>query len=201
MAAALAGFNNYLRNTLHINNANVRNAINQQGLQSITDLIHLTDDDISEVCSNARKPGGTIANPVFDPANPIARVPTTIPNPGVLIGHIFERHLKILRYYVYHFNKRIQRAFYAPAATLARLNTLYAFKQQEEEHDNEVPLPDKFTNVDNIRVCLENLENYLQRKRGISGVLLAAYTREDVNLPPDGEDPGFGTPSILKEVI
>ena len=53
MVAALAGFNNYLQNMLQINNANIRNAINQQGLQSITDLIHLTDNDISEVCSNA----------------------------------------------------------------------------------------------------------------------------------------------------
>ena len=81
------------------------------------------------------------------------------------------------------------------------MNTLYTFKQQQEEHDNEVPLPDKFTNVDNIRVCLENLDDYLRRKRGISGVPLAAYTREDVNLPLDSEDPGFGTPSILKEMI
>ena len=102
MAAGLAGFNNYLQNTLQINNANVGNAINQQGLQSITDLIHLTDDNISEVCSNARKHGGTIANPAFDPANPVAGVPATICNPGVLIGHIFEHHLKMLRYYIYH---------------------------------------------------------------------------------------------------
>ena len=107
----------------------------------------------------------------------------------------------MLRYYVYHINTRIQRTFYAPTATLARLNTLYTFKQQEEEHDNEVPLPDKFTNVENIRVCLENLDDYLQRKRGISGVPHVAYTREEVDLPPDGEDPGFGTPSILKEMI
>ena len=28
-----------------------------------------------------------------------------------------------------------------------------------------------------------------------------AYTREEVNLSPDGEDPGFGTPSFLKEMI
>ena len=56
----------------------------------------------------------------------------------------------MLRYYIYHINTRIQRAFYAPTTTLARLNTLYAFKQQEEEHDNEVPLPDKITNVENI---------------------------------------------------
>ena len=67
----------------------------------------------------------------------------------------------MLRYYVYHINTRIQRAFYAPTAILARLNTLYTFKQQEEEHENEVPLPDKFTNVENIRVCLENLNDYL----------------------------------------
>ena len=80
---------------------------------------------------------------MFDPANPVAGVPATIPNPSVLIRHIFECCLKMLRYYVYHINTRIQRAFYAPTATLARLNTLYAFKQQEEEHDNEVPLPKK----------------------------------------------------------
>ena len=160
----------------------------------------MTDDNISEVCSNTRKPGSTIVNPVFDPANPVAGVPTTIPNPSVLIGHIFERRLKMLRY-VYHIKTRIQRAFYAPTATLARLNTLYAFKQQEEEHDDEVPLRHKFTNVENIRVCLENLDDYLQRKRSISGVPLATYTREKNDLPPDGEDPGFGTPSILKEMI
>ena len=31
-------------------------------------------------------------------------------------------------------------------------------------------------------------------------VPLAAHTREDVNLPPDDEDPAFGTPSILMEM-
>ena len=81
---------------------------------------------------------------------------------------------------------------------------LYLFCQQEEEHDNEIPLPEKLSSVDNIRVRIEDLDDYFQQKRGSTGIPLAAYTREDVALPAgtaEDPDPGFGTPSILEELI
>ena len=81
---------------------------------------------------------------------------------------------------------------------------LYLFCQQEEEHDNEIPLPDKLSSVHNIHVTIEDLDDYFQRKRGSTGIPLAAYTREDVALPPgtaEDPDPGFSIPSILEELI
>jgi hypothetical protein len=65
-AALLAELNEYLEEGLLIVDAAVRNALNDQGLVSIDDLANLTEKDIANICSNARKPGGTIPNPAFD---------------------------------------------------------------------------------------------------------------------------------------
>ena len=51
---------------------------------------------------------------------------------------------------------------------------------------------------------IEDLDDYFQRKRGSTGIPLAAYTREDVALlsgTAEDSNPGFGTPSILEELI
>ena len=81
---------------------------------------------------------------------------------------------------------------------------LYLFCQQEEEHNNEIPLPDKLSWVDIIHVTIEDLDDYFQRKRGSTSIPLAAYTREDVALlAGTAEDPdhSFSIPSILEELI
>ena len=100
MAAALAGFNNCLQNTLLIGTAAVQTDLNDQGLQSFDDLSTLTEDDIAEVCSNARKPGRTVPNPTYvaptAAAPEVPGVPAEIPNPGVRIGHVYEKRLKMV---------------------------------------------------------------------------------------------------------
>ena len=67
----------------------------------------------------------------------------------------------MVQFYANHFT-RIQRPFNPPTATLARLNVLYLFHHQEDEHDNEIPLPDKLCSVDNICVTIEDLDDYFQ---------------------------------------
>jgi hypothetical protein len=63
--------------------------------------------------------------PRLDPAAPLASVPDTIPNPGISIGHVSKKRLKILQFYVLHL-QRIQRNMTPVAvATLARLTTYY----------------------------------------------------------------------------
>lgn len=203
MAAALAALNNYLNNTLLITSEAVCHALNDQGLTSFDNFATLTEDDISEICSNVQKPGGTIDNPAHDDENPIAGIPARIPNPGRLIGHVHEKRLKMLRYYVYHLS-RIQRTFNAPTATLNRLSNLYRFQEHEKDFYNEIDLPDKLTSVDNIRVTLEDLDDYLTQKRGTTGIPLSAYVREQVDIPTGGaDDPdlGFGQLSYLEEMI
>ena len=100
-------------------------------------------------------------------------VTPTLPNPGVTIGHVVEKRLKMTRFLAYHC-RCIQHTFNGVIGTLARLNHLYEFHLQEEEYDNDIDLPDKLTSVESIRMVAENLDQYLLRKRGINGIPLAA---------------------------
>ena len=91
MAGNLAQLNNYLQNVLLITDPDICQALNQQGLQSFDNFLGLTDDDIGEICTNVQKPGGVIDNPLHDEENPVPWVPPTLPNPGLLIGHMYEK--------------------------------------------------------------------------------------------------------------
>jgi hypothetical protein len=197
MAAAQAQLNNYLDTPIGITVQATRTALNQQGLQSFDDFLTLTEKDISEICANLRKPGGTIPNPDHNPGAPVAGVPATLPNPGISLGHLFEKRLKMLRYYTLHL-QRIQRQFTPAAATLARLISCYTMKETEEEEE-DIDLPSKLTKVDKVRDVLENIDNYLYQKRGSSGLPLAYVVRESVALPQI--DPGYGLPTVLEEMV
>jgi hypothetical protein len=102
MAAAQAQLNNYLDTPIGITTQATRAALNQQGIQSFDDFLTLTEKDISEICTNLRKPGGTVPNPDHDPQNPVVGVPATLPSPGISLGHLYEKRLKMLRYYALH---------------------------------------------------------------------------------------------------
>ena len=187
--------NVYMDVILQITDPAVRNALNAQGLTSVYDFEALSEEDVAEICSNARKPGGLIANP--DPTG----VPAMIANPGVLIGHLVEKKLKMLRNYIVHIGK-MNRTFVAVPPTMNDLTILYRFQEGEKEYDNDIELPSKLSSVDNIRVVLEDLDNYLEQKRGVTGIPLAAYTRNNPDVPNETDDPlGFGNPTIIAEMI
>jgi hypothetical protein len=107
MAANQAALNNYLQDTLGFPE-DLSRALNAQGLDAFDVLTTLTDKDVKEMCGNVRKPGGTIPNPAYDAANPVAGVPLTIPNPGVSMGLPCKKLLRQLCYYCFHMH-RIQR--------------------------------------------------------------------------------------------
>ena len=98
MATGLAGFYDYLQNILLFGTAAVQTALNDQGLQLFDDLSTLTEDDIAEVCPNARKPGRTVPNPAYvaptAAAPAVPGVPAEIPNSGVCIEHVYKRGSK-----------------------------------------------------------------------------------------------------------
>jgi hypothetical protein len=197
MAVALAALNNYFNDPMGIVDPQIRVALNNQGLQSFDDFLTLSEKDLSELCSNIRKPGGTIPNPVHDPAAPVAGIPPTIPNPGIQFGHVYEKRFKMLRYYLLHL-QRIQRPFGAAQATLARLTICYRLKESEEDAE-EVDLPGKLTCTDKVREVLEDMDNYLLCKLGSSGLPLAYVVRETVALPAD--DLGYGQPTVSEEML
>ena len=195
MAANLAQLNNYLNNMLLIVDAPIRDALNKQGLLSFDDFVDLTKTDIEEICTNIRKPGGQIVNPNAG----IANQPPMITNPGIPIGHVFEKRLKLLHYYVFHLT-RIQHMPVIPGgATLANLNRIYHLKELDEPSD-DVDLPSPLVKIDHARVALENLDDYLICKRGeSSGLPLSYVVCEAVALPVP--DPGLGQPTYLDEMV
>jgi hypothetical protein len=91
MAANLATLNNYLLNTLLIQDQDVRVALNQQGLQAFGEFADLTDDDIKDICKNVHNPGGLVEDP-----NAAAGAGSLVPNQGVTLGHVFEKRLRQL---------------------------------------------------------------------------------------------------------
>lgn len=204
MAANLAAFNNYLNDTLLIDEQATRQALNAQGLQAFDDLENLTDNDVKDICKNVRQPGGTIPNPVAI-ANPDnAAIPAAIPNRGVNMSFLAEKRLRQLRYYIYHMH-RIQRTFVPNQATLHRLTEVWAeLKEKEDEKNDDVPEVEKLTRVEQVRKTIEDIDDACNTKLGSSGAPLAYITRDRVELPEnvDGEnDPGFGRPSYKEELI
>ena len=125
--------------------------------------------------------------------------PQTITNPGIAVPLSKEKILCQNCYLANHF-VRIQRTFDQQSCTVARLLSLWKYKTRvEDEKDDKVKLPDKLTNVSNIRQMLENIENYLCVKRGVPGVFLSYNVRDVVEL--GNADPGFGEPTIDAEMV
>jgi len=211
MAAAAANFVAYLTGTHNFARALADELINQ-GLDSFAAFADLTDDDIKQICSVIRKPGGTIPNPAYTaqqhqqansaavPAIPAPHWhPQTITNLGIPVPLPKEKILRQICYLPNHF-VRIQRTFDQKSCTIARLLSLWRYKTRvEDEKNDDVKLLDKLTNVSNIRQVLENIKNYLRVKRGVTGGFLSYVVRDVVEL--GNIDPGFGEPTIDAEMV
>jgi hypothetical protein len=196
-------FDDYMANVLGIVQVDVRNSLRVQGLSTISDFNALAESDIEDVCRNIRRPGGTIPHPAFGQGGRGAQPqPPTLPNPGLQIGHLQEKRLKMVRYFVFHL-QRIQRDFDPALATMQTLQQIYLLKDVDDE-DLKVNLPDKLTKTDKVRDVIENIESVLLAMKGINGVPLLYDVRDLVALPTGiGEDidPGFGLPSYTQEMI
>jgi hypothetical protein len=131
--------------------------------------------------------------PAFNANAPLQGVPLMIPNPGIQIGYMYEKQLKILGYYILHL-QQIQRQFVPTQATLARLTACYCLKEHEEGED--ISLPQKMTRTDKCREVLEVIDNYLTQKLQFSGPTLAYIAQEEVAIPPAADDPGYGMSTI-----
>ena len=185
---ALNEINNYFQNVLVINDQAVRQALNLQGLISLNDLHRFTDDDITQICRNCRSPGGALAG-----GNA---------NRGVALG------LRVMRFHFFH-KHRIRRPVGAhndATNTFVAITTSWAlFEQEERAEDEDIEDPTPIRRIEDIRQCLENLDDYLARKRGVSGVPLCYVTREHALQPermvPAQDDPGFGQPTRREELV
>ena len=86
----------YLKDVIHLadepqpNTAAKRNAVMEEGLETLSDFAEFDDESIKVLCSSVRKPGGLIG----DPMDPDSR----ISNPGYSIPAICEERMKQAAY-------------------------------------------------------------------------------------------------------
>jgi hypothetical protein len=176
-------FDGYLQQVLGIAQADVRNALQLQGLGTVDDFIALSEEDIEDVCKIVRRTGGMIPNPAFGQGASRGAQPPLLPNPGLPIGHLHEKRLKMLRFFIYHL-QRIQREFDPAIATMDTLQEIYLLKEVDDEDDQKKPaLPEKITKTDKVRKVIENIESLLLSMKGINGVPLLYIVRDQLALP------------------
>jgi len=104
---------------------------------------------------------------------------------------------------------RIQRPFVAGAATLAMVQDVWddRFDLENPARDVErevIKHPAPMVKVDDIKKTLEDIDNVLNKRRGLGGSLLAYITKDTLTLPehtPGEVDQGFCQPSREAELI
>jgi len=103
----------------------------------------------------------------------------------------------------------IQRTLVAATATLALVQEVWDDRFDLENPDRDVEReiirdPAPMVKVDDIKKTLEDIDNVLNKRKGIGGSLLAYITRDTLTLPeytPGAIDLGFGQPSREAELI
>jgi hypothetical protein len=196
MAGNLAILRNYLDATLQVPVV-TREAVILQGISSFEDFVGLTDKDVQDICSNAKKPGGTIQNPNWVAGG---NIPLMIPNPGAQVGFIYEKRFRQLRFYRNYLSS-VQRPMMPAQATLARLIEAWALYEMLEEDEAPDNMPEKLVKQDDARRVIENLDEYLKKRRNIHGVPLSYLVRDQVEAPDIAVDQGYATPSFDEEMI
>ena len=180
----------------------LRQALIDQGVDNITSFLGMTDSDVDDLCSNIRRPGGLIPNPlhVNDPD-----APELINDPGVAVGRIYQERLKQIAYY-YSYLVLVGRNFVANNAEVTELVRLWKYKKnientKQNRRDGEERYPEKFSNVKTPREFIETIENWIDEHYGIDDIPLAYVVREDADVPRVADDPlPLGQPTFNAEL-
>ena len=179
-----AEFKRYLRGSI-VMTENLADAFIAQGLDTFKELSGITQDDVHQIVSIIRKPGGTIPNPASTAARP-----PQIADPGLKVTYLQEKRLKCLVHYL-KTCCRTQRDFQPAEATREKLQETALQKEIEEEIEKStIVVPKKLSTSKKVRESLDDISNFLSKKRGKWGIYLAYIIREndhsDPTTLPDG---------------
>jgi len=175
-AAAAAEFAIFMTNC-QVNNA-ARLALKDQWFATCDDRLGNTDSDMKAVCRRMIQPGGTMPGR----GAAVGRAKRGIP-----VSFVAEKNLRkacFFRNYMDH----IQRPFVAATATLVVVHEVWDNRFDLENPDRDVERevirdPSPMVKTDDIKTTLEDIDNVLNKRRGLYGSPLAYITRGIVTLP------------------
>ena len=170
----------------------VSDAIIAQGLDSIADLAELTVDDVSLLCSTARRPGGQIEQRQHDG---VGAPNIQISNPGVKVPARFQMKLELAVRAARYFAS-VARPITAVLMNWPCLRHFSSLKEICANWTDPDPLPSLGRSIP-IMKMIELIRNYLRRVLGIRKIPLAYVVRSMVAVPPIGDAPLRTAPSSL----
>ena len=158
-----------------------------QGIDSVEELLLLTDHDVENLCKALKRPGGTIQ---VAGANQ--------PDPGVQVSLRAETNMKLACYFLRH-RVRISRVSHAADITIANTRSVREMKLTEENHENPSD-PPTISHKDWPKT-MEAIEEYLRNYLGETGIPLAYVVRKDEAVPPEADDPATNYESATDEMV
>ena len=175
MAAEAATMRTFLREVIGINDTPPpdvtarREAVREEGLETINDLADFDEDDVKILCASVRKPGGTVEDP-----NDNTR---QIPYPGFSIPAIVGKRLKLACY-----GARIYRMLGRPITleSLSRVR-LREFEQHQltiNEHEDPESIP-PILKTFGIMKALDMVPMHLRVRIGTRKVALQYVIRDN----------------------
>ena len=185
--ATAAGMRAYLRDVIGLTDtAGVdpnarRDAVRNEGLDSIQDFIEFDEEGIRTLCASVRKPGGTI----IDPTDGTRR----IQNPGISIPAIAEKRMKWAAYGARIYDL-IGRPITADGLSRARLREFEDHFRVVNEHEDPENLP-TISKTFGIMKALDALPVHLRERYGVCKVPLVYIIRQSatpIALEPLGID-------------
>jgi hypothetical protein len=163
-----------------------------QGMDDANEFAIMSDEDVVTLCKTARRPGGTIPNPVAG-----ADAPTLIANPGFGVTARAERNLKLCCFYL-RFLQNTSRVVTIGEVTLTRVRKLTRLKDWVEN----VKKPDRPTvNDKDWPHTLESFVEFLRGCPGEKGVPLARVVRKETLVPVSNIDPPENYKTLQDELI
>ena len=199
-AAAGLDVNDFMRDTLEIDNANdpsdIRDAIIEQGIDDWDTMHKISEAQLEAAFKAVISPGGTI----IDAAGNEVR------NRGQNLTVQTQIKVKKMVYYL-RYTERVQRDWVPGSEPdMAELDEVWGQKLVAGGHNNDIEMPEKLTNIKHIRQVVEGIEAYLDQKLGQDKIPLAYVIRTKAALPGVGDaieedDPGLGLPDFATEMI
>ena len=175
MAAAQAAMRNFLGGIIGIadsTGANVhdrRDAVRDEGMETIDDLAEFDEEDVKNLCASVRKPGGMIE----DPNNATKQ----IANPGHSIPAIAEKRLKLACYGA-RIYRLLGRAITADGLNRDRLKLFEQHQATVKDHQEPENLP-PVSKTFGIMKALDVLPNYLSERIGNKKISLVYVIRDN----------------------
>ena len=163
--------------------------VDEQGLKSLGEVQLMTDDEVESLCKVLRRPGGTVPGVGVGAAQ--------VNNPGVMVNHRAEGHLKLLAFYLRH-QYRVSCSVTPASITLDAIRTVRELREYESTY--HVPSDDLPTiNAKDWPKTMETTDEYLRSYLGERKIPLAYVIRKTVDLPTDETPTSY--PTIQDEMI